>query len=525
MLSDNGTYKSMNILSTHYSEIMHVLRLQPVLFGSFFKVSQSRSIAIVFFNRCYSETVSLQMENGDKDRKDMVFVNKDLTQGNPQKILWAFCLPMFGSIVFQQLYNIADSFVAGKFIGENALAAVGNSYNITLIFIAFAFGCNIGCSVIVSQLFGAKNYNAIRTAVYTTLIASGVLCGVLMLAGLLSCETLLNLMKTQTEIMADSALYLQIYIWGLPFLFFYNIATGIFSAMGDSKTPFVFLAVSSSANILVDILFVNSLSMGIAGVAWATFLCQGVSCILSVVLVLKRLLKLKTSGRVPIFSAALLGKIAVIAIPSILQQSFISVGNMMIQGCINGFGVSVAAGYSAAVKLNNLVITSFTTIGNGISNFSAQNLGAQQYKRIQEGFRAGLKLVWCLSVPFLVVYIFGGKYLLLLFMDQTSEVALMTGRQFLWILSPFYFVISAKLVADGILRGTNAMRQFMAPTFTDLVLRVVLAFVLSGWLDSETGIWCAWPVGWTIAMGISMFFYSKLGIWEATLKKQSSQLA
>ena len=488
-------------------------------------MSQSRSIAILFFNRCYSETVSLQMENGDKDRKDMVFVNKDLTQGNPQKILWAFCLPMFGSIVFQQLYNIADSFVAGKFIGENALAAVGNSYNITLIFIAFAFGCNIGCSVIVSQLFGAKNYNAIRTAVYTTLIASGVLCGVLMLAGLLSCETLLNLMKTQPEIMADSALYLQIYIWGLPFLFFYNIATGIFSAMGDSKTPFVFLAVSSSANILVDILFVNSLSMGIAGVAWATFLCQGVSCILSVVLVLKRLLKLKTSGRVPIFSAALLGKIAVIAIPSILQQSFISVGNMMIQGCINGFGVSVAAGYSAAVKLNNLVITSFTTIGNGISNFSAQNLGAQQYKRIQEGFRAGLKLVWCLSVPFLVVYIFGGKYLLLLFMYQTSEVALMTGRQFLWILSPFYFVISAKLVADGILRGTNAMRQFMAATFTDLVLRVVLAFVLSGWLDSETGIWCAWPIGWTIAMGISMFFYSKLGIWEATLKKQSSQLA
>ena len=439
----------------------------------------------------------------------MVLVNKDLTQGNPQKVLWTFCLPMFGSIVFQQLYNIADSFVAGKFIGENALAAVGNSYNITLIFIAFAFGCNIGCSVIVSQLFGAKDYNAIRTAVYTTLIASGVLCGVLMLAGLLSCETLLQLMKTQPEIMADSALYLRIYIWGLPFLFFYNIATGIFSAMGDSKTPFVFLAVSSSANILVDILFVKSLSMGIAGVAWATFLCQGVSCILSIVLVLRRLLKIKTSEKVPIFSAALFGKIAMIAIPSILQQSFISVGNMMIQGCINGFGVSVAAGYSAAVKLNNLVITSFTTIGNGISNFSAQNLGAHQYKRIKEGFRAGLKLVWCLSIPFCIVYIVLGKYLLLLFMDQTSEAALMTGRQFLWILSPFYFVVSAKLAADGVLRGTNAMRQFMVATFTDLVLRVVLAFVLSGWMHSAIGIWCAWPIGWTIAMGLSLFFLSR----------------
>ena len=157
-------------------------------------------------------------------------MNRDLTLGNPQKVLWAFCLPMFGSIVFQQLYNIADSLVAGKFIGENALAAVGNSYNITLIFIAFAFGCNIGCSVIVSQLFGAKDYCTMKTSIYTTLIASGILCIFLMIIGLLSCNSLLRFMKTQPEIMEASALYLIIYIWGLPFLLFYNIATGIFSS-------------------------------------------------------------------------------------------------------------------------------------------------------------------------------------------------------------------------------------------------------------------------------------------------------
>ena len=149
-------------------------------------------------------------------------MNKDLTVGNPQKVLWTFCMPMFGSIIFQQLYNIADSLVAGKFIGENALAAVGNSYNITLIFIAFAFGCNMGCSVIVSQLFGAKDYGKMKTSVYTTLIFSGALCLVLMIGGLLSCNTLLRLMKTQEEIMADSAVYLRIYIFGLPFLFFYT---------------------------------------------------------------------------------------------------------------------------------------------------------------------------------------------------------------------------------------------------------------------------------------------------------------
>lgn len=437
-------------------------------------------------------------------------MNKDLTVGNPRKILWMFCLPMFGSIVFQQLYNIADSLVAGKFIGENALAAVGNSYNITLIFIAFAFGCNIGCSVIVSQLFGAKDYSVMKSSVYTALIASAVLCGILMLAGLLSCDTLLHLMKTQPEIMEDSALYLNIYIWGLPFLFFYNIATGIFSALGDSKTPFVFLAISSSSNILVDILFVKSFSMGIAGVAWATFLCQGISCVCSLALILRRLAKIKTEGNIPFFSWPLLRKIAVIAIPSILQQSFISVGNILIQGCINGFGVSVAAGYSAAVKLNNLVITSFTTIGNGISNFAAQNLGANKCERIKEGYHAGLKLVWCLCIPFCIVYIVLGKYLLLLFMDQSSATALMTGRQFLWILSPFYFIISIKLVADGILRGVSAMRQFMVATFTDLVLRVILAFVLSGWTGSSLGIWCSWPVGWTIAMVLSLRFYHRI---------------
>lgn len=439
-------------------------------------------------------------------------MNKDLTVGNPQKVLWTFCLPMFGSIIFQQLYNIADSLVAGKFINENALAAVGNSYNITLIFIAFAFGCNIGCSVIISQLFGGKSYREMKTAVYTTLIASGVLCGILMLFGFLFCDNLLEWIKTQPEIMADSELYLKIYILGLPFLFFYNIATGIFSALGDSKTPFIFLAFSSTSNILVDILFVKGFDMGVSGVAWATFICQGISCILSVILVLKRLNEIKLTERADLFSAALFKKIAVIAIPSILQQSFISVGNIIIQGTINSFGISVTAGYSAAVKLNNLVITSFTTLGNGVSNFTAQNIGAGVPLRIKDGFRAGLKLVWILSVPFIFLYMVFGKYLLLLFMNSDSVKALHTGMQFLWILSPFYFVISAKLVADGILRGAGSMKKFMASTFSDLVLRVVLALVLSKCFGS-IGIWCAWPIGWSIATVMSILFY-RTGYWN-----------
>jgi putative MATE family efflux protein len=436
-------------------------------------------------------------------------MNKDLTVGKPATVLRGFCLPLFGSIIFQQLYNIADSLVAGKFINENALASVGNSYEITLIFIAFAFGTNVGCSVIVGQLFGAKRFRELKTAVYTTLIAGGILCAVLMAGGFLLSFELLHLINTPENVMADSKLYLDIYMLGLPFVFYYNIATGVFSALGDSRTPFLFLATSSTANIAVDILFVTAFQMGVAGVAWATFLCQGVSCILAIVVVFRRFKTIGTAEKAPIFSWHLLKRIAVVAVPSILQQSFISAGNILIQGIINSFGSAVMAGYSASIKLNNLVISSFTTLGNGISNYTAQNLGAHKFDRIHAGQRSGLKLVWLLCVPIAALYFFGGRAVVSIFMDSPAGEAMDVGIQFLRIVAPFYFVVSAKLVTDGVLRGSGMMRQFMIATFSDLILRVVLAKQLSGMLGS-VGIWLAWPIGWVVGTGLSLLFYRKV---------------
>ena len=447
-------------------------------------------------------------------------MNRDLTVGDPQTVLWKFCMPLFGSIIFQQLYNIADSLVAGKFIGENALAAVGNSYEITLIFIAFAFGCNMGCSVVVSRLFGAKDYRTMKTAVYTACIFSGIVCIALMFVGILGSGLLLELIRTPEEIFADSKLYLDIYVWGLPFVFFYNIATGIFSALGDSKTPFYFLAVSSTANIAVDIWFVQTFQMGVAGVAWATFLCQGISCVLAMAVVFRRLAKipLNEKEKAAIFDAGLLRQIVIIAIPSILQQSFISMGNIIIQGIINGFGASVMAGYSAAVKLNNLVITSFTTTGNGISNYTAQNFGAKKPDRVRAGFCIGIKLVWMLSLPLCLLYFFGGNIVLRLFLDEPTQLALQTGITYLKILSPFYFVVSAKIIADGILRGAGCMKSFMFTTFSDLILRVILAYAFSRTALGATGIWCAWPVGWSSATILSLTLYRR-GAWMKTEKE------
>lgn len=435
-------------------------------------------------------------------------MSKDLTTGKPSTVLWKFCLPLFGSIIFQQLYNIADSFVAGKFINNDALASVGNSYEITLIFLAFASGCNIGCSVIVSQLFGAGRHKDLKTAVYTTLISIGVLCGLLMLLGILFCDNLLHLIHTPDTIFADSKLYLDIYILGLPFVFYYNVANGIFTALGDSKTPFVFLACSSVTNIAVDVLFVAGFHMGVSGVAWATFLCQGISCILAVLFLFRRFSKIKTEGKTKIFSWKLLQQIAVVAVPSILQQSFISVGNIIIQGVINGFGAATIAGFSAAVKLNNMVTASLSTLSNGISNFTAQNLGAEKFDRIRSGFKAGLRIVWIICIPLVLIYFIAGRYLIYAFLDSPTGQAIDVGTLFLRIVSPFYFVVAAKLAADGILRGAGLMKQFVIATFADLALRVVLAIALSATVLETIGIWMSWPIGWTVSAVLSIVFYA-----------------
>ena len=232
--------------------------------------------------------------------------------------------------------------------------------------------------------------------------------------------------------------------------------------------------------------------------------------------VFKRLKKIEAKENAPLFDFDILMDIVKIAIPSTLQQSFISLGNIAIQAIINGFGPAVMAGYSSAVKLNNLVITSFTTLGNGISNYTAQNLGANRLDRIREGFKAGVSMVWSLSLPLCLAYFFFGNTALNLFLDNPSALALKTGEMFLKILSPFYFIVSLKLVADGVLRGSGEMRKLMIATFTDLLLRVFLAFAFSKTSLGANDIWCAWPIGWTVSTIVSIYFYRK-GPWNRVL--------
>ncbi|MDE7231711.1 MAG: MATE family efflux transporter [Lachnospiraceae bacterium] len=434
---------------------------------------------------------------------------QDLTEGDPQKTLIGYTLPMFISVVFQQFYNMADSMIAGRFAGEDALAAVGASYPITMIFMAVAVGSNIGCSVVLSQLFGAKAYAKVRTAVTTILLTGAILAAVLTIAGVFTTPVMMRMIQTPENIFADGALYLKIYIGGFVFLFLYNVTTGMFNSLGDSKTPLYFLIGSSLGNIGLDLLFVAVFSWGVAGVAWATFIAQGIACVLALLSFRKRLRELKCTERAPLFSFSLLKKISLIAVPSILQQSFVSVGNIFIQGLVNSYGSGVIAGYSAAIRLNTFVITGFSTLGNGVSGFTAQNLGAGHFERIRDGFKAGLKMAFLVAAPFFAAYFFLGRLMMQFFLEDTGSGALQTGVIFLRIVSPFYFVAAVKLVADGVLRGAERMRQFMASTFTDRILRVLLAFLFSGVLR-ETGIWLSWPVGWSIAAAMSWIFCQKV---------------
>ncbi len=439
----------------------------------------------------------------------------DFTQGNVERKLWAFSIPMLVSVMFQQIYNIADSMIAGRFAGEDALAAVGASYPITMLFIAVAMGSNIGCSVVISQAFGARDYVRMKTAVTTTYIACAVLSVVLSVAGFLTSGPLLRMIQTPENIFADGQLYLNIYIGGVTFLFLYNICTGIFNAMGDSRTPLIFLIFSSVGNIILDLWFVISFKAGVAGVAWATFIAQGVSSLLSLLVLVLRLRQIPTEGKVPIYSGMMLRKIVVVAVPSILQQSFISVGNMFIQTLVNGFGSAVIAGYSAAIKLNTFAITSFTTLASGLSTFVAQNVGAGQLDRVRRGFVAGVVMAVCVAAPFFVAYFFFSGPMVEMFMENGgSAEALLAGQTFLRIVAPFYFVILIKLMADGVLRGSGAMSWFMVATFTDLVLRVVLAYVLSiPFGMGSVGIWSSWPIGWTVSAVMSLVFYIA-GVWK-----------
>lgn len=448
-------------------------------------------------------------------QKNAVF---DMTVGKPIKVILKFSLPMLLSMVFQQLYNIMDSVIAGHFIGINGLAAVGASFPITAIFVAIASGAAIGSSVVISQLFGAKEMVKLRSSISTTLTSLAVLGSALTLIAIFVCAPLLQLLKTPSDIMTDSVIYLRIFSGGILFVFVYNASTAVFNALGDSKTPLWLLIFSVLLNVALNLLFTIIFRMGVAGLAWATFIAQGCASVAAILILLFRIKRIKIDTKYKLFDCKLLQKIAKNAIPSIMQQSFVSVGQLFIQGLVNSYGTVVMAGYSSAIKINVFVIMSLNTLSSALSSYTAQNYGAGKIDRITKGVRSTFIISLCIYAVIAVLLFSCTSQIIGLFVDNIAGAdVIAVGAQFINITTPFYIVVLAKGIFDAVQRATGSAIFFASTTLVDLIFRVAFAYILSPLMGSK-GIWWSWPIGWSVGALMATIFYF-MGKWKKTDKK------
>lgn len=436
---------------------------------------------------------------------------RDMTQGKALPVIVSFALPMIVSGMLQQCYNIADSVIAGQFAGVDALAAVGVSNPITGLFVSLGTGAGMGASVVISQLFGAKQMKQMKTSVYTAILSIFVMSLVLMLVGAGFSSALTRLMNTPDNIYEDALAYLQIYMWGLPFLFLYNIANAVFNALGESKKPLYFLIFSTILNIGLDLLFVAKFHWGVAGVAWATFIAQGLAAVLAVSVLLLKIRKIPEKGR--IFDGGLLGGMSRVGIPTMFQMAVVSIGNLFVQALVNSYGSDFIAGYSAALKINGFFTVVITTLGSAVATFTAQNIGAGKMDRPGQGLRAGMSINF-IYVALAVILVFTlGEELIGLFVDDSASAQVYdTGVSYLRVVvcSSFFFIILNNTCAVS--RGAGYMIAFTSTTLVDLVVRVATAYALSGVLGSASVYWSV-GIGWLVGAVMGVAFY-KSGKWK-----------
>ena len=438
--------------------------------------------------------------------------NDYLITENPLKALIVFAIPMIIGNLFQQAYTMADSAIVGRLVGEKALAAVGAAYSLTNIFICVAIGGGMGASVIVSQYFGHGNYGKLKKTVYTALVTFLVISVMFGGIGLAFSKNIMIAMNTPVEVLDMSVTYLQIYFLGLPFLFMYNVLSSMFNALGKSRIPLYFLIFSSVFNIVLDWVFVADFALDVAGVAWATLIAQGVSVLGSFTVLRKELKKLEGASD-GIFEAEELLPMAKIALPSILQQSTVSIGMMLVQSVVNSFGAESLAGFSAGMRIESICVVPMAAVGNAISSYTAQNIGAGQLKRVSKGYVQANKMVIFFGVVICVILeLFPRQFITLFLGADGSQVAIATGYGYLVFMGFFFFMIGFKMAADGVLRGAGDMKLFTIANLVNLSIRVIMAMTLAPRFGIAW-VWYAVPIGWTANFVISYLEY-RTGKWK-----------
>lgn len=431
----------------------------------------------------------------------------------PGRALFFFALPMIIGNLFQQFYNMADSIIVGNLVGENALAAVGASYSFTTVFIMIAIGGGIGASVLTSQFLGAEKYKEMKSSVYTFLITFFAVSVVLAVFGLIANPAILRLLKTPENIMEDAVLYLQIYFTGLPFMFMYNILSSDFNALGKSNIPLVLLIFSSLLNIVMDLWMVGGLKLGVAGAAIATVIAQGISAVISLAILLRMMKNYPTEGKTPVFRRDMLWSGTKIAIPSIIQQSIVSIGMLLTQSAVNQFGSSALAGFSAGARLESICVVPMIATGNAVSTFTAQNLGAGKTERIRKGYRASYGIIISFGVLLILISQLFYRPIVSAFVNEsTSPVAFQTGTAYFRFVGIFFSFLGFKATTDGVLRGAGDMKVYMIANLVNLGIRVAVAQLCSP-IWGISMVWYAVPMGWCMNYLISWCWY-RTGRWK-----------
>lgn len=437
---------------------------------------------------------------------------KDMTVGKESKLILRFALPMLVGSIFQQLYNVVDSIIVGKFIGKEALAAVGASFPVIFVLISMIIGLAMGVTIIISQYFGAGNLEKVRRAIDTMFITLFFASIITTIAGILLSEKIFHLLNLPEDIMPQALTYLNIYLLGMVGFFGFNGISAILRGLGDSMTPLVFLIISTITNIILDILFIVVFKMGIEGVAYATIISQGGAFITAIFWLNKNHKLIRISTKNLVFDREIFKQGNKIGLPAGLQQTFVAIGMMAIMGIVNSFGTDVIAAYSAASRLDAIAVIPAMILSQALATFVGQNLGAQKPERVKTGLYATIKITIIVTIITTAIVVLFGSFFMKAFTNDTEVIRI--GNEYLTIVSLFYIIFAMMFMFSGVMRGAGDTIVPMIFTLLSLwLVRIPVAWFLSDIMGSEKGIWWSFPIGWAIGLILSWIYYST-GRWK-----------
>ena len=432
----------------------------------------------------------------------------DMTQGSIERLLIMFALPLLLGQIFQQLYNAVDGVVVGRFVGKEALAAVGASGNIINALISFFTGLGTGSGVVISQYFGAHNDQGVRDTVHTTVVATLILAVFCTILGVTATGTILQWMDTPADVEPEAAAYLRIYFAGVAGLMFYNIGSGILRAVGDSTRPLYFLIFSALLNLGLDLLFVCVFHMGIEGAAWATIIAQAISAVLTFVVLGREKGSYRVELRALSIKKSVLGQVIKIGLPMAVQTGIISLSNVFVQAYINAFQSACMAGWASYNKLDAFVWLPMLSLGMAVTTFVGQNLGAGKPERARRGVRVSVVLS-LVSTTLLVIpmMVFADSFLRIF--NGDADV-LYYGRMFVVYMSPFYIPYTFTQIYSGALRGAG---DSVKPMLICIFSFVIYLFIGTRFIAHPLFVGMGYPAGWIVSVLLMVIAYRR-SHWE-----------